>query len=491
MAIRTEPGPWATLGALCVGFFMILVDMTIVAVANPTIMNELHTGLSTVVWVTSSYLLAYAVPLLVTGRLGDQFGPKNVYLIGLTIFTFASLACGLSTSITMLILARGVQGIGAALMTPQTMAVITRIFPPDKRGAAMGAWGSIAGVASLVGPIIGGVLVDGLGWKWIFLVNVPLGVIAFVLAVIFMPSLQTHRHRFDLLSVALSMAGMFLVVFGIQQGNTEHWSGRIWLCIAAGLALLAGFVVYQSRNSLEPLVPLSLFRDRNFALSTLAMTAMGVATTGMMLPGYFYLENVRGYSPTGAATVWVLMAFLTALFSPIVGRLVDRVHPRAVPVAGFAGFAVGIAWFGFAMKPDTPLWQLLLPLACMGLANACIWSPLAAIATYGLPPQQAGVGAGVYNTARQVGLVLGSAGIGALIPARLAAHGIPSVEAGASGPLLGPVQHAFSTALAQSMVLPSAILVIGIVSCLLLGARPQAPVEVVPIGENSDAAGIH
>ncbi|MGW4125126.1 DHA2 family efflux MFS transporter permease subunit [Nocardia sp. NPDC004711] len=489
MTAQTDRSPWATLGALCFGFFMLLVDMTIVAVANPAIMAELHTGVSTVVWVTSAYLLAYAVPLLVTGRLGDQFGPKTVYLAGLTVFTFASLGCGVSTSIGMLIVARAVQGVGAALMTPQTMAVITRIFPPDKRGAAMGAWGSVAGVASLVGPIIGGILVDGLGWKWIFLVNVPIGVVAFVLAVLFVPALPTHRHRFDLPSVALSVAGMFLVVFGIQQGNTDDWSGRIWLCIGAGLVLLVAFLGVQARNAGEPLVPLSLFRDRNFALSTLAMTAMGVATTGMMLPGYFYLENVRGMKPTEAATVWIVMAFLTALFSPIVGKLVDRVHPRVVPVVGFAGFAVGIAWFGLVMKPETPLWQLLLPLVCMGISNACVWSPLAAIATYGLPMHQAGVGAGVYNTARQVGLVLGSAGIGALIPARLAAHGIPSVGEGGSGSLSGTVQSAFSAALAQSMVLPSAVLIIGIAACLLLGHRTPAPSPAAAAPETADALG--
>ncbi|MGW2663235.1 MDR family MFS transporter [Nocardia tengchongensis] len=483
MTTQTERSPWATLGALCFGFFMLLVDMTIVAVANPAIMAELHTGVSTVVWVTSAYLLAYAVPLLVTGRLGDQFGPKVIYLVGLTVFTLASLGCGLSTSVTMLIAARAVQGIGAALMTPQTMAVITRIFPADKRGAAMGAWGSVAGVASLIGPIIGGVLVDGLGWKWIFLVNVPIGVVAFVLAVVFVPALPTHRHRFDLPSVALSVGGMFLLVFGIQQGNAEHWSGRIWLCIGAGVILLLAFLVVQARDSGEPLVPLSLFRDRNFALSTLAMTAMGVATTGMMLPGYFYLENVRGMSPTRAATVWIVMAFLTALFSPIVGKLVDRVHPRSVPTVGFAGFALGIAWFGLVMKPDTPLWQLLLPLVCMGVSNACVWSPLAAIATYRLPMHQAGVGAGVYNTARQVGLVLGSAGIGALIPARLAAHGIPSVEGAA---LSGPMRSAFSAALAQTMVLPSAVLIVGIGACLLLGHRTTVSVAV-PAPETADA----
>ena len=174
--------PWHALWALVLGFFMILVDSTIVSVANPKIMEGLNTDINSVIWVTSAYLLAYAVPLLVTGRLGDKYGPKKLYLVGLSVFTLASLWCGLSGDIGMLILARVVQGVGAAMMTPQTMAVITRIFPPDKRGPAMGLWGATAGVAMLVGPILGGVLVDGLGWEWIFFVNVPVGVVAFVMA---------------------------------------------------------------------------------------------------------------------------------------------------------------------------------------------------------------------------------------------------------------------------------------------------------------------
>ena len=167
--------PWPALWSLVIGFFMILIDTTIVSVANPSIMEGLNADINSVIWVTSAYLLAYAVPLLITGRLGDRFGPKKLYLSGLVVFTLASLWCGLSGDVQMLIVARVFQGFGAAMMTPQTMAVITRIFPPDRRGAAMGIWGATAGVATLVGPILGGVLVDGLGWEWIFFINVPVG----------------------------------------------------------------------------------------------------------------------------------------------------------------------------------------------------------------------------------------------------------------------------------------------------------------------------
>src|SRR6185295_19271310 len=202
----------------------ILVDATIVAVANPSIMDKLGASYDAVIWVTSAYLLAYAVPLLVAGRLGDRFGPKKLYLLGLTVFTAASLWCGLAGSIEMLIAARVVQGIGAALLTPQTLSTLTRIFPADRRGVAMSVWGATAGVATLVGPLAGGVLVDGLGWQWIFIVNVPIGIAGIVLAYRLVPALPTEHHDFDVLGVVLSGVGMFLVVFALQEGQSHDWA---------------------------------------------------------------------------------------------------------------------------------------------------------------------------------------------------------------------------------------------------------------------------
>src|SRR3954452_8374767 len=250
--------PWPALFALCIGFFMILVDTTIVSVATPAIIEDLHADVNDVVWVTSAYLLAYAVPVLITGRLGDRFGPKNLYMAGLAVFTLASLWCGLTNSIGMLILARVVQGLGASMITPQTMAIITRIFPPARRGLAMALWGATAGVASLVGPILGGVLVDSAGWEWIFFINVPVGIVGAVLAWRLVPRLETHTHQFDWLGVALSGVGMFLLVFGLQEVHQKSWAPWIWLMIVGGLAVLAVFVYWQHRNTAEPLVPLNI-----------------------------------------------------------------------------------------------------------------------------------------------------------------------------------------------------------------------------------------
>ncbi len=313
--------PWPALFALCLGFFMILVDTTIVTVATPAIIEDLDAEVNDVVWVTSAYLLAYAVPVLITGRLGDRFGPRRIYLIGLAVFTLASLWCGLTDTVEALILARVVQGLGAAMMTPQTMAVITRIFPSERRGQAMALWGATAGVATLVGPILGGVLVDALGWEWIFFINIPVGIVGFVLAWRLVPRLETHSHRFDWLGVALSGVGMFALVFGIQEGHQYDWGEitgiiSVWGLIIFGLVVLGLFVLWQAKNRREPLVPLSLFSDRNFSISSVAISTMSFTATAMGFPLMLWAQLVLGYSPTRAALLMVPMALVSIVMAP-------------------------------------------------------------------------------------------------------------------------------------------------------------------------------
>jgi EmrB/QacA subfamily drug resistance transporter len=482
---RTDP--WPALWALCIGFFMILVDTTIVTVATPAIIEDLDAGVNEVVWVTSAYLLAYAVPVLITGRLGDRFGPKNLYLVGLTVFTLASLACGLTSTIEGLIIARVAQGLGASMMTPQTMAVITRIFPIERRGSAMALWGATAGVATLVGPIAGGVLVDTLGWEWIFFVNVPVGVIAFALAWRLVPRLDTNDHRFDWLGVALSGVGMFLLVFGIQEGEQYDWSTitgpiTVWRLIIVGLVVLAAFVYWQSRNRREPLVPLSLFRDRNFSVSNLAITTVSFAFTAMGFPLMLWAQLVRGYSPTQAGLLLAPMAVTSILAAPLAGRLTDKVHPRVLTLGGFAGLGVALLILQAVLTPDTPLWQLLAAFALMGIGSSFLWGPLATTANRNLPPQRAGAGSGVYNATRQVGAVLGSAAIAVLIDARLAANGLefsPS-EASGGGSLPDQVAGPFTDAMAQSLLLLPAVLALGLLAVVFFerprhfAARPAA-----------------
>ena len=480
-----QQSPWPALWAMVIGFFMILVDTTIVSVATPAIARDLGTSVNDVIWVTSAYLLAYAVPLLVTGRLGDRFGPKHVYLTGLTIFTLASLWCGLTDSIEGLIVARVVQGIGASLMTPQTMAVITRTFPAAKRGSAMALWGATAGAATLAGPLLGGVLVDLAGWEWIFFVNIPVGVVAFVLGVRLIPRLDTHGHSFDWIGVALSAVGMFLVTFGIQEGETYDWGSitgwiSVPLVIGAGIAVMAGFLLWQGRIRSEPLVPLDLVRDRNFSLSAAGILLVSLAITGMSLPLMFYAQNVRGWSPTESAFLLAPMAVVLMLISRRVGVWVDRVHPRTLTLVGFGSAAASMFWLSQVITPDAALWQLVLPMAVLGVSNACMWSPLAVTATRNLPMRSAGAGAGVYNTTRQVGAVLGSAAIAARMESRLAANGLTGTSFSyAPGAMPAAVQEQFARAMAQSMLLPAIAFACGVVLVLFFARPTHAPDDTV------------
>ncbi|SFR89385.1 drug resistance transporter, EmrB/QacA subfamily [Microbacterium sp. cf046] len=477
--VPQERSPWPALWALVIGFFMILVDTTIVSVANPAIKAALDpetNNLDNVVWVTSAYLLAYAVPLLITGRLGDRFGPKNIYLIGLTIFTLSSLWCGLSGTLGMLIAARAVQGFGAALMAPQTMAIITRTFPPMRRGAAMGLWGATSGVAMLVGPLAGGLLVDGFGWEWIFFVNVPVGIVGFVLAWILVPKLETHSHSFDIPGVILSAIGLFLIVFGLQEGETYDWGViwgpiTVWGMIITGVAVMVLFIWMQSRTKKEPLVPLELFRSRNFAISNISIATVGFAVTGMSLPMMFFIQLARGLTPTESALLLIPMALFAGVLSPLAGKLLDRVDPRLILVPGILMFSIALAWYAVLMTPETPIWMFLLPSALMGIGSAGMWGPLATTANRDLPVQQAGAGSGVYNTTRTVGSVLGSAAIAVWMQSRLEANlpGASTASGGFSGGQLPEaVVDGFSAAMSQALMLPAAVMLIAIVAVLFL-----------------------
>ena len=468
--------PWKALWVMLLGFFMILVDSTIVAVANPSIMAALNiSSYDTIIWVTSAYLLAYAVPLLLAGRLGDRFGPKNLYIAGLIVFTVASLWCGLSGSIEMLIAARVLQGIGAALLTPQTLSTITRIFPPERRGVALSMWGATAGVATLVGPLAGGVLVDHLGWSWIFFVNVPVGIIAVILAVRLIPVLETHPHRFDIPGVVLSGFGLFLIVFGMQEGQTYDWNRWIWTAIGGGVAFMVAFVYWQSVNPREPLIPLAMFRDRDFSLGNVGVAVIAFAVTAMILPVMFFAQSVCGLTPTGAALLTAPMAVASGVLAPFVGRLVDRRHPRPIIGFGFSAVTVALLWLSLDMKPSTPIWRLVVPLTVVGIGMAFVWAPLGATATRNLPSRLAGAGSGVYNTTRQVGSVLGSASMAAFMSARITAE----LPAGAAPRGETDVMHLpaflhvpFGAAMSQSILLPAFVALFGVLAAVFLVGSP-------------------
>lgn len=489
-APAAEKAAWSALFALCIGFFMILVDMTIVSVATPNMIEKLDASTNAVIWVTSAYTLAYAVPLLITGRLGDRFGMKLMFQVGLVVFTLASLWCGLSNSVEMLIVARIVQGLGAALINPQTMAIVVRIFPPAKRGSAMAVWGATAGVAMLVGPLLGGVLVDWVGWRWIFFVNIPVGVVGLILAQRLVPKLDTHAHAFDWLGVALSGVGLFALTLGIQQGHQWGWDGRVWALLIAGVVLMVAFVWWQAVNKKEPLVPLSLFTDRNFSIASVGIGVMGFMVIAMSFPLMLYAQLVRGDTPVKAALLMVPMAVMSLVLARPVGQLTDRVHPRNITTAGFAIVAVSVFVLAHAERADSGVWEILLAMFIMGCGSAMIWAPLAATANRNLPMELAGAGSGVYNAVRQVFATFGSAATAVLIDDRLAAHGLVNVKVseGTSGSMPDSIKEPFASAMSNVTLLPAFVLLIGVVASFFFvnvhkkaGQPEPAPGEPAPV----------
>ncbi|WP_434438659.1 MFS transporter [Lentzea sp. E54] len=415
--------------ALCIGFFMTLLDTTIVNVALPSMITDLNASLNDVIWVVSAYLLAFAVPLLLTGRLGDRYGPKRLYGIGLVLFIVASLACGLATSAEALIAARVFQGLGAAAMTPQTMTFITHLFPPDKRGAALGMWGSVAGLATVSGPLLGGVLVTHLGWEWIFFVNLPIGVLAVVLLYGWVPDLRPNRvPKFDVPGVVLCCLGLGLLVFGIQNGEHYQWgrvAGPITIAevIGAGVLFLAVFLLWQaSARNAEPLMPLRIFRNRNFSLGNVANIAIGITVTGVFVPLALFLQTVPKLSPLMTGLVTAPASLMSGVVAIFAGRLSNRADAKYLPITGFALMALGIMAMTLLLS-DGPQWVLLPSMVALGIGMGLVFSPLTNISTRTLDRSLLGAGSGIYNTSRQFGNVLGSAATAAVLQIVLAATG--------------------------------------------------------------------
>ena len=441
---------------MMIGAFFIVVDSTVMALANPVLKNYFGVDYHSVVWVTSAYLLAFAALLLLGGRLGDRFGPKYVYLLGLAMFTASSVWCGLSSSLGMLTVARVAQGAGAALLAPQILTTITRAFPPERRGTAMSVWGATTGVALFAGPILGGVMLDSLGWQWIFFVNAPIGAIGLALAAWLFPALPGRRLHVDLVGVALFGGGIGLIVLGLQEGQHANWSAAIWLAMGGGFASIAAFFGWQTRQPDEPLIPMSVFGHRNFVLAGAGIAVVSFAFVALIIPLMIHLAE-RGLTPTGAALLTSPIALATVVFAPIVGWFVDRINPRPIVVSGFALLLIALIWLAMEMTTSTPLWRLPIPLTLVGVAGAMTWEPLAVIASRSLPPELAGVGSALNNTARQIGAALSSASVAALLTSLLVDERSPVAV------------------MSQAMWLPAAAAALGVMATLFLARREHPP----------------
>ncbi|MEV5568508.1 MFS transporter [Spirillospora sp. NPDC052269] len=414
--------PWAVLLTLSLGFFMTLLDLTIVNVAIPSMIDKLHASLDEVLWITNAYILVLAVLLITAGRLGDLWGKKNLFIAGVVVFTLASLACGIAQDPTQLIAARAIQGLGAALLMPQTMSIIIATFPPEKRGAALGVWGAVAGVSTIAGPTIGGMLVTSFDWRWIFFVNLPIGIIVLCMAV---PILPGHtpgvRHRFDVLGVLLVTVALFALVFALTEGQKYDWNIWIWTLIGGAVVLFVAFLFQQqSRQGREPLVPFGLFRDRNFTILAFVGAAVSVGMVGMFLPMNIYLQSVLGFSALKAGLVMAPSSVVSMFLAPIAGKLTDRIGGRFILMGGLVLYGLGMLWMILIEGTATDWTAFLGPLAVCGIGVGGVFAPMATEATRNVPPRLAGAASGVSNTIRQIGSVVGSAAVGAILQNQLA-----------------------------------------------------------------------
>jgi len=538
---QARTNPWLVLLVLTTGFFMIMLDTTIVNVAIPAMSTGLNTTLDQILWVLNAYILVYAVLLITAGRLGDLYGQRNLFALGLLIFTIASALCGISQNPTQLIGARILQGVGGALLTPQTLAIMTSIFPPERRGAAFGIWGGVAGLATLAGPTVGGAIITYIDWRWIFYINVPIGIAALIATFLIIPDLRPGRHHgWDVIGIIIATSGLFAIVFGLIEGQRYSWGQiesypiTIPEVLGAGAVLMVVFIIWE-RFQTEPLVPLSLFADRNFAVANWIAAAISFGMLSMFLPFTIYLQSARGFSALAAGLTLAPMSLTSMLTAPFAGRFADRIGGKYILIAGIILFTIGMGTIALVAGPDSTWINFLLPAVVAGLGIGMTFAPMTTVAMRNISPRVAGSASAVLNTIRQLGAAIGSAVVGAMLQNQLAttlhdqavshASSLPAafrnqfvaafsnvsskgfeIGAGESGTRLpsnlppsvahqlAVIAHevfvsAYIDAMKATFILPILLLVLTAMTTLLIKRRPRAAVQQQALEEVRAATG--
>jgi EmrB/QacA subfamily drug resistance transporter len=411
-----ENRKWWTLAAVSFGLFMIMLDNTIVNVALPTIQKDLGLKVSELEWVVTGYALTFGALMLTGGKLADLFGRRAIFVAGLVVFTLASLGCGLAGSASVLIGARVVQGVGAALMNPSTLSIITVTFPPKQRGTAIGIWAGVSALALAIGPLAGGLITEHVNWNWIFYINVPIGALAIVAAFAFIDESRdtSAEQRPDVPGLFTSALGLFALSYGLIEANQYGWtSARILGSFVVAALSLGAFVLLELRQRL-PMLDMSLFRNRGFAGANSVMLLVGLAMFGVFFYVSLYVQQVLGYSPVQAGAAFLPWTLLIILIAPQAGRLSDRFGPRPF-VAGGMLVLTGSLFLFARMSADATFWNLLPAMILGGIGMASAMAPTTAAAMASVRPDKAGVGSAVLNSMRQVGGSLGIAIMGAIV----------------------------------------------------------------------------
>jgi len=487
---------WWALGAMCFALFMIMLDNTVVNVALPSIQRSLHATTSALEWTVNAYTLSFAVLLVTGGRLGDLFGRRLVFLAGVVIFALSSAAIGFSPSDTWLVGWRAVQGIGAALMMPATLSIITNAFPPEERGKAIGTWAGVSAMALAIGPVVGGFLVQSVSWQSIFFLNVPVAIGAVVITLFAVRESRDEsvERTVDIPGVLTLTVGLGALILGLVEGNAWHWGSTRELALFAIAAVsLVSFVLIELHRR-APMVDFRFFRSRTYLGANIVAFIVSFAMLAMFFFMALYMQNIRGYTPLQAGVRFLPSTMMIIIIAPLAGRLADRVGPR--PLMTFGLLAVSSAMFWQSHLTTTSSYAAILPgFVLMGIGMGFVMSPMSTAAMNSVEQNKAGVASGILSMSRMVGGTFGVAVLGALVstlggsklnellPALPAsAHARLTESLGAGGALHGvpgrivEASHsAFVYALQYGLRLSAAVALLGaLLAWVLIARRPVA-----------------
>jgi EmrB/QacA subfamily drug resistance transporter len=423
---------WLILTLACVAQFMVLLDVSIVNVALPSIKHSLGFSQAELQWVLNAYTLTFAGFLLLGGRIADLFGRRRVFLLGLTVFTLASLLGGFAQDQTMLIAARAIQGLGGAILSPTTLTILTTTFrEPKARARAMGIWSAVAGAGGATGALLGGILTEELSWRWILFINIPIGIVTFIVARTYLQEsrAQGERQPLDLLGAVLVTAGLTALVFGVVRTTSVGWaSWQTLVALGLALVLVCWFLFHESRVARSPLMPLPLFRRRSIWTANLVMFLLSGALFAMWFFVSLYLQEVHGYTPLRTGFAFVPQTIAIIVGAQVSSRLVLRVGPRPLLVIGGLLSALGLLLFS-GLGVDTGYWSgFFLPSVLITLGLGLSFTPLAYTATAGVAPQEAGLASGLVNTSRQIGGAVGLAALATIATSRT--HAVAAIVSG-------------------------------------------------------------
>jgi EmrB/QacA subfamily drug resistance transporter len=416
LALTDDNRRWWTLAAMCFALFMVMLDNTVVNVALPSIQNDLHSSIAGLQWTVNAYTLAFGVLLVTGGRLGDIFGRRKIFLTGVVLFAASSLFIGFSQSSAWLIGGRAIQGIGAALMMPATLSIITNTFPPHERGQAIGTWAGVSALALAIGPVLGGVLVEHVSWQSIFFINLPVAAGAIVVTLFAAKESrdETVVPKVDIAGITVITLGLTALVLALVEANTWGWgSPRILGLLALAALGVASFAAVE-RRARVPMVDFSFFRAPTFLGTNIVAFIVSFAMLGMFFFLSLYMQNVLHYSPLEAGIRFLPTTLMVIVIAPIAGRFTDRIGPRPLIVTGLGLVAVSQLWQSF-LTPTTGFGFLLPGFVLMGIGIALVMSPMSTAAMNAVDQTKAGVASGILSMSRMIGGVLGVAVLGTFI----------------------------------------------------------------------------